>query len=129
MCIVIWSIVGLFIGQIRTLKVRIYGVILTCTDGYTPTTTELWMACQWSRVVGDFSSEMITVGTNLVYVSLAFYIYRLNLFIIFTSMGFIAHSAPNFSAAQTSLGVPPGPVITQLFASLPLFSQVSRLRV
>ena len=35
-CIVIWAIVGFFIGQIRSLKVRIYGVILTCTDGLLP---------------------------------------------------------------------------------------------
>ena len=55
------------------------------------------------------------------------YIYRLNLLIIFTSMGFVAHSPPNFLAAQTSLGVPPGPIVTELFAHLPLFSQVSSL--
>ena len=57
------------------------------------------------------------------------FIYRLNLVIIFTSMGFVAHSPPNFAAAQTSLGVPPGPIVTELFAHLPLFSQVSRFRV
>lgn len=40
-------------------------------------------------------------------------------------MGFVAHSPPNFLAAQTSLGVPPGPIVTELFAHLPLFNQVS----
>jgi len=49
----------------------------------------------------------------------------LNLLIIFTSMGFVAHSLPNYAAALTSLGVPQGPVITIKFATLPLFSQVN----
>jgi len=49
----------------------------------------------------------------------------LNLLIIFTSMGFVAHSAPNFAAAKTSLGVDPGPVVTTEFATLPLFKQVN----
>lgn len=43
-------------------------------------------------------------------------------------MGFVAHSPPNFAAAQSSLGVSQGPVITELFAHLPLFSQVSRFQ-
>lgn len=49
---------------------------------------------------------------------------RINLLIIFISMGFVAHSPPNFAAAQQSLGVMPGPVITQKFTHLPLFSKV-----
>ncbi len=48
----------------------------------------------------------------------------LNLAIIFISMGFVAHSPPNFAAAQQSLGVMPGPVVTQKFTHLPLFSKV-----
>lgn len=40
-------------------------------------------------------------------------------------MGFVAHSPPNFAAAQKSLGVPPGPVMTQVKGSLPLSSQVN----
>ena len=68
-----------------------------------------------------YNSLVIAVGTNLV----IFHICRLNLLIIFTSMGFVAHSPPNFLAAQTSLGVSPGPIVTQLFASVPLFNQVS----
>jgi len=79
-CIVIWAIVGLVIGQIRTLKS--YG----------------WLA------------------NGAVW---------LNLLIIFTSMGFVAHSPPNFAAAQSSLGVPPGPIVTVLFANVPLFNQVN----
>jgi hypothetical protein len=58
--------------------------------------------------------------------ALTFYIYRINLLIIFTSMGFVAHSPPNFAAAKSSLGVSQGPIVTELFARLPLFSQVSR---
>jgi hypothetical protein len=79
-CIVIWSIVGFIIGQIRTLKN--YG----------------WLA------------------NGAVWI---------NLLIIFTSMGFVAHSPPNFAAAQSSLGVPFGPITTELFAHVPLFNQVN----
>ncbi|KAF8905255.1 transmembrane amino acid transporter protein-domain-containing protein [Gymnopilus junonius] len=78
-CILIWTIVGLVIGQIRTLKN--YG----------------WLA------------------NSAVW---------LNLLIIFTSMGFVAHSPPNFAAAKTSLGVDQGPVITAKFTSQPLFDKV-----
>jgi len=39
-------------------------------------------------------------------------------------MGFVAHSPPNFDAAEKSLGVTEGPVVTQAFGHLPLFSQV-----
>jgi hypothetical protein len=49
---------------------------------------------------------------------------RLNLLLIFTSMGFVAHSPPNFAAAFSSLGEQEGPVQTELFAKIPLFSQV-----
>ena len=40
-------------------------------------------------------------------------------------MGFVAHSPPNFGAALTSLGISPGPVVTQTFVSSPLFNKVS----
>ncbi|KAJ7446688.1 transmembrane amino acid transporter protein-domain-containing protein [Mycena latifolia] len=79
-CIVIWALVGMVIGQIRTLKS--YGWLANAA---------VWF----------------------------------NLLIIFTSMGFVAHSPPNFAAALSSLGVPEGPVETQLFAKIPLFSQVN----
>nr|GAT43606.1 predicted protein [Mycena chlorophos] len=49
----------------------------------------------------------------------------INLLIIFTAMGFVSHSPPNFSAAQSSLGVSPGPVVTEKFAKVPLFDQVN----
>ncbi|KAJ6591491.1 transmembrane amino acid transporter protein-domain-containing protein [Mycena vulgaris] len=79
-CIVIWAIVGMIIGQIRTL--RMYG----------------WLA------------------NAAVWV---------NILIIFTSMGFVAHSPPNFAAALSSLGVPEGPVETKLFTDNPLSAQVN----
>ncbi|KAF9554688.1 hypothetical protein CPC08DRAFT_712698 [Agrocybe pediades] len=80
-CIVIWPIVGMVIGQIRTLKN--YG----------------WLA------------------NSAVWI---------NLLIIFTSMGFVAHSPPNLLAAKTSLGVDPTqPVMTTKFGKLPLFQQVN----
>ncbi|KAJ7091392.1 transmembrane amino acid transporter protein-domain-containing protein [Mycena belliarum] len=78
--IVIWALLGMVIGQIRTLKS--YGWLANAA---------VWF----------------------------------NLLIIFTSMGFVAHSPPNFAAAMSSLGVPKGPVITQSFAKIPLFSQVN----
>ena len=78
---------------------------------------ELWVACEWSCVVRSPShlSSALTPPPSI----------RFNLLIIFTSMGFVAHSPPNYAAAQTSLGVPFGPVTTELFSSLPLFNRVS----
>ena len=83
--------------------------------------TELRMACQWSCVVRDFDSYRATIDSNFEPSN-----HRVNLLIIFTSMGFVAHSLPNFAAAESSLGVPFGPIKTQLFATgIPLFDQVS----
>ncbi|KAF9456754.1 oligopeptide transporter protein [Collybia nuda] len=79
-CIVIWAFLGMFIGQIRTLKA--YGWLANCA---------VWI----------------------------------NLSIIFISMGFVAHSPPNFDAAAKSLGVEKGPIKTEKFGSLPLFSRVN----
>lgn len=49
----------------------------------------------------------------------------LNLIIIFTSMGFVAHSPPNYASAKAAYGIDPGPVQTAKFVSLPLFSKVN----
>lgn len=49
----------------------------------------------------------------------------INLLIIFLSMGFVAHSPPNYSAALHSLGVPQGPVVTQSFTQIPLYNKVN----
>ncbi|KAF9063690.1 transmembrane amino acid transporter protein-domain-containing protein [Rhodocollybia butyracea] len=49
----------------------------------------------------------------------------LNLLIIFTSMGFVAHSPPNFASALSSFNIPEGPVMTAKFVSLPLFDKVN----
>ncbi|KAF8313416.1 oligopeptide transporter protein [Clavulina sp. PMI_390] len=78
--IVIWPLVGMVIGQIRTLE-RFSGLA----------NSAVWI----------------------------------NLLIIFLSMGFIAHSPPNYAAALSSLGQPQGPVITQAFVSLPLYSKIN----
>jgi len=40
-------------------------------------------------------------------------------------MGFIAHTPPNYAAAQSSLGVPFGPVKTQNFVTLPLYEKIN----
>jgi hypothetical protein len=37
----------------------------------------------------------------------------------------VAHSPPNFAAAQSSLGVAPGPVVTATFVQQPIFNQVN----
>ncbi|KAL6306846.1 transmembrane amino acid transporter protein-domain-containing protein [Sparassis latifolia] len=79
-CIVIWAIVGMLIGQIRTLKN--FGWLANCA---------VW----------------------------------LNLLIIFTSMGFVAHSPPNYAAALSSLGVPEGPIVHATFVSAPLYNKVN----
>lgn len=54
---------------------------------------------------------------------------RINLAIIFISMGFVAHSPPNYSAAASSLGVSQGPVVTAKFVDLPLYLKVGRYAV
>ncbi|KAF9265882.1 hypothetical protein L218DRAFT_1018756 [Marasmius fiardii PR-910] len=77
--IIIWTGIGMVIGQIRTLKS--YG----------------WLA------------------NSAVW---------LNLTIIFTSMGFVAHSPPNFASAKAAYGIDPGPIMREAFVSLPLFSKV-----
>ncbi len=43
--------------------------------------------------------------------------------IIFTSMGFIAHSPPNYAAAAASYGIGIGPVVKQVFVSADLSSK------
>jgi len=48
----------------------------------------------------------------------------LNLLIIFTSMGFIAHSPPNFVATDL-LGIPRGPVVTANFVTLPTTTKIN----
>jgi len=78
LCIVIWSVVGSFIGQIRTLK------------GYG------WLA------------------NGAVWINLLF---------IFTSMGFVAQTPPDF--LPWFLGDFPAPVKTELFSNSPLLSQVN----
>jgi len=48
----------------------------------------------------------------------------LNLLIIFTSMGFIAHSPPNYAAAALN-GIPFGPVVTHAFVPLPTTTKIN----
>ncbi|KZP01571.1 hypothetical protein CALVIDRAFT_508168 [Calocera viscosa TUFC12733] len=81
-CIVLWAIVGMIIGQIRTLKN--FG----------------WLA------------------NAAVY---------LNLLIIFISMGFFAHSPPNYAAAVASYGpvIASGPVSTAAFVDQVLYNKVN----
>ncbi|KZT59478.1 hypothetical protein CALCODRAFT_191627 [Calocera cornea HHB12733] len=81
-CIVIWAIVGMIIGQIRTLKN--FG----------------WLA------------------NSAVY---------LNLSIIFISMGFVAHSPPNYTAAVASYGpaIASGPIATAAFVDQELYNKVN----
>jgi hypothetical protein len=49
----------------------------------------------------------------------------LNLSIIFITMGFVAHSPPNFAAALASFGVAQGPVQTAAFVPQTLFNKVN----
>jgi len=78
--VLIWALLGMFLGQIRSLQ-----------------------------KYGFFANSAVW----------------LNLTIIFTSMGFVAHSPPNFLAAKASLGVDQGPVQTLKFTTLPLFDKVN----
>jgi hypothetical protein len=50
----------------------------------------------------------------------------LNLLLIFISMGFVAHSPPNYSGAQQAYGdAASGPVTTHTFVSSPLATKVN----
>lgn len=48
-----------------------------------------------------------------------------NLLIIFTSMGFVAHSPPNYAAALASMGIPMGPVVTHASVPLPTTTKIN----
>ncbi|KZO95418.1 hypothetical protein CALVIDRAFT_564823 [Calocera viscosa TUFC12733] len=78
--VVVWTLVGMVIGQIRTLKA--YG----------------WLA------------------------NMAVW---LNYLLIFLSMGFIAHSEPNYSSAKAAYGIAAGPVIKQTFSNYPIYERVN----
>ncbi|KAH8817479.1 oligopeptide transporter protein [Xylogone sp. PMI_703] len=49
----------------------------------------------------------------------------LNLLVIFLSVGFIAHSSPNYASAKAAYGVLPGPVVKQAFANYPFFERIN----
>ena len=49
----------------------------------------------------------------------------LNLLIIFLSVGFVAHSAPNYASAKSSYGISKGPISTPAFASYPFFDRIN----
>jgi hypothetical protein len=124
------------IGQIRTLKVSICKPDRS-TTGFHRKQNYAWLAnsAVWSvhyvrSCVNASPLACLQSVTNapiggFPIFQLIFPYDRLNLIVIFTSMGFVAHTPPNFAAALSSLGVPEGPVKTQLFATIPLFSQVS----
>ncbi|KAF8663982.1 hypothetical protein AX16_000833 [Volvariella volvacea WC 439] len=80
--ILIWPIVGVVLGQIRTLK--------------------------------NDDTQIDNFGYH-----------RINLLIIFISMGVIAHHPPNFNSAQKTFEMDPGPVMTIGFGYFPLFHQVN----
>ncbi|KAI5474314.1 amino acid transporter [Pseudohyphozyma bogoriensis] len=79
-CVVVWAICGMILGQIRGLQN--FGKIANVS---------VW----------------------------------LNLLLIFLSMGFVAHSPPNYAAAYAASGVMEGPVEVTAVVSLPVFSQVN----
>lgn len=49
----------------------------------------------------------------------------INITIIILSVGFIAHSSPNYAGAKASYGISEGPVRTTAFASYPFYQQVN----
>ena len=82
-CILIFALFGMILGQIRSLKG--FGLIANAS---------VW----------------------------------LNILIMVLSMGFVAHSAPNYTSASQSYGYPDGydaPVAVSAVVSLPVFTQVN----
>jgi amino acid transporter len=49
----------------------------------------------------------------------------LNILVILMSLGFIAHSPPNYAAAKAAYGVAQGPVVRQKFATYPLHQRIN----
>ena len=49
----------------------------------------------------------------------------INILVILLSVGFIAHSPPNYAAAKAAYKIPEGPVITQAFATYPFYSRIN----
>lgn len=49
----------------------------------------------------------------------------LNLLVIFLSVGFVAHSPPNYSAAKAAYGISAGPISRPAFASYPFFERIN----
>jgi len=49
----------------------------------------------------------------------------INILVILLSIGFIAHSPPNYAAAKASYGIPAGPVIRQKFATYPFYERIN----
>ena len=53
----------------------------------------------------------------------------LNILVILLSVGFIAHSPPNYAAAHAAYKIPAGPVVRQNFATYPFYEVLVCLRV
>lgn len=49
----------------------------------------------------------------------------INILVILLSVGFIAHSPPNYAAAKASYGIPAGPVVKAAFASYPFYERIN----
>jgi succinate dehydrogenase/fumarate reductase cytochrome b subunit len=49
----------------------------------------------------------------------------LNILVIFLSVGFVAHSPPNYAAAKASYGIAAGPVVKQAFATYPFYERIN----
>jgi hypothetical protein len=49
----------------------------------------------------------------------------LNILVIFLSVGFIAHSSPNYKSAKAAYNIDAGPVVTQAFASYPFYERIN----
>ncbi|KAK4555623.1 hypothetical protein LTR86_007376 [Recurvomyces mirabilis] len=73
-------------------------------------------------VVGCLLNQIRTLKRYSWLASSAIWI---NLFVIFLSVGFIAHSPPNYTAAKASYGIEAGPVITQKFATYPFYERIN----
>jgi hypothetical protein len=73
-------------------------------------------------VVGCVLNQIRTLKRYSWLASCAIWI---NILVIFLSVGFIAHSPPNYAAAKAAYGIAEGPVMKQAFSSYPLFQRVN----
>lgn len=73
-------------------------------------------------LVGMVLNQIRTLSRFSYVASLAIW---LNILVILLSVGFIAHSPPNYASAKAAYGIPQGAVVKQTFATYPFYERIN----